>query len=556
MSLRIYNVLTQQKETFAPIQPPQVNFYLCGVTVYGRSHIGHLRCFLSFDAILRYFRYRDYDVRFVRNFTDIDDKIIARAAEISAGPEGAWRQDEAYANYDDAMWSERLDEDALIRERAAGQDRHLAEVVADYFIDVFHNEDFQPFDLVAPMSEPRVSQYIPQIIALIEKIMANGFAYESAGDVYFDVPTYHAKTQSYGRLSGRDVAQMLEGARVAPSDKKRSGPDFVLWKQARPGEPSWPSPWGDGRPGWHIECSAMSVEELGQPFDIHGGGKDLIFPHHENEIAQSEAAAQMPYCHTWMHNGFITVDGVKMSKSLGNFITIAEGLKMAPPEVWRYIVLSTHYANPIDFSRTREVQGAQGTEVVRGSIDIAFDRLEYFYESLQKAAQQLAEAAVDGSDAAGQAPVDDARVDAIKAQFCAAMDDDFNTARAVATIGEGMKVLNEFCDMKAKAAAKLPGGASARLSTVAKIADILREVLGVLGLPAGDPTAVLEGLRDFSVAQRGLDRAWIEAQIDARLAARDARDWARSDEIRASLLAAGVALRAGATGTAWKVLRG
>jgi cysteinyl-tRNA synthetase len=316
MTIQIDNVLTGKKGPFEPVEPDQVRIYVCGVTVYGRCHVGHLRCYLSFDAILRYFRYRGFEVRYVRNFTDIDDKIIARAREIEQGPDGEWRSGDAYTAYDSCQWDERLAEDQRILERAKGSDRHLAEVVSDHFIDVFRKEDFGPFDLLEPESEPRVSEHIPAVIALIEKIVERGFAYEVEGDVYFDVPAYHEATGAYGKLSGRDYTQLVEGARVAPSERKRSAPDFALWKRSGEGEPSWPSPWGDGRPGWHIECSAMSAAKLGQPFDIHGGGKDLIFPHHENEIAQSEAATGKPFCNVWMHNGFVTVDGVKMSKSL------------------------------------------------------------------------------------------------------------------------------------------------------------------------------------------------------------------------------------------------
>ena len=375
MTVQIQNVLTRRKEEFAPLEAGKVKIYVCGVTVYGRCHVGHLRCYLSFDAVLRYLAYRGYEVRYVRNFTDIDDKIINRAQEIAAGADGAWRREAAYSGYTEEQWADRFAEDAQIRARAAGQSRHLAEIVADHFIDVFRNEDFAPFDLFPAAVEPRVSERIPAVLALIQKIIERGYAYHVDGDVYFDVPAYHAATGKYGALSGRDFTQMQEGARVAPTEKKRCGVDFALWKKAAAGEPSWPSPWGDGRPGWHIECAAMGAEELGQPFDIHGGGQDLIFPHHENEIAQSEAATGVQFSRFWMHNGFVTVDGVKMSKSLGNFITIEAALRLAPPEVWRLLVLGTHYAHPIDFSRTREDAAAASCETVRGTIDIAFDRL-------------------------------------------------------------------------------------------------------------------------------------------------------------------------------------
>ncbi len=466
MGIEIYNVLSRKKEPFQPVKGNEVSIYVCGVTVYGRCHVGHLRCYLSFDAILRYFAYRGFDVKYVRNFTDIDDKIIARAAEIAEGPAGSWREKAAYEGYDDAKWAERFEEDARIMSRSEGDDRHLAEIVSDHFIDVFRDEDFGPFGLLPPSEEPRVSQHIPHVISLIGRIIDRGFAYEVDGDVYFDVPAYHEATKAYGKLSGRDYTQLMEGARVAPTDKKRHAPDFALWKASRPEEPSWDSPWGPGRPGWHIECSAMSADKLGIPFDIHGGGKDLIFPHHENEIAQSEAGFGDAFCNTWMHNGFVTVDGVKMSKSLGNFISIKEGLEIAPPEVWRLLILSTHYANPIDFSRTREISEAEESETVRGTIDIAWDRLEYFYETLRRAEGLLA-----AEPASPEAPLlEDPRTTATRPAFVAAMDDDFNTARALVAVGESMKYINELCDMKAKQIKKLQGGRAAWLGTIARVA--------------------------------------------------------------------------------------
>jgi cysteinyl-tRNA synthetase len=551
MGIRINNVLTGKKEAFKPVEPGELRIYVCGVTVYGRSHVGHLRCYLSFDAILRYFAYRGYALKYVRNFTDIDDKIIARAGEISSGKEGTWREAEAYANYDEAKWQRRFEEDAEILERAKGEERHLAEVVSDYFIDVFRNEDFGPFDLLKPMNEPRVSEHIPEVVALIEKIIERGFGYAVAGDVYFDVPAYQAATGAYGKLSGRDYTQLMEGARVAPTDKKKNPPDFALWKASKPDEPAWDSPWGKGRPGWHIECSAMSVDKLGMPFDIHGGGKDLIFPHHENEIAQSEAAHGKTFCHTWIHNGFLTVDGVKMAKSLGNFLTIKDALETAPPEVWRLLVLGTHYASPIDLSRTREVTTDDDAEIVRGTIDIAWDRLEYFYETLLRAETLLAE-----NDAPGDvAAIDDPRAAGIRLRFVEMMDDDFNTARALAGIGESMRYLNELGDMKAKKVKKLPGGRPAWLKTIAIVKSALEEVSGVLGLLKKSPAEALDDLRDFALKSRALDPALIEEKIAARKQARQSKDFEASDRLRDELKALGVEIRDTVKGTEWKVIR-
>ncbi len=548
MAIQIFNVLSGNKEPFEPVVEGRAGIYVCGVTVYGRCHVGHLRCYLSFDAIVRYLHWRGFDVRYVRNFTDIDDKIIARAQEIAAGPQGEWRTGPAYATYDEAQWAERLAEDAVIAERAKGDPRHLAEVVADHFIDVFAKEDFAPFDLFPAASEPRVSMHIPEVIALIEKIMAAGFAYASAGDVYFDVPAYHSATGRYGVLSRRDFTQMMEGARVAPGEKKRSARDFALWKSAQPGEPFWESPFGPGRPGWHIECSAMSEKELGIPFDIHGGGKDLIFPHHENEIAQSEAASGKRFCNVWMHNGFVTVDGVKMSKSLGNFISISKALELAPPEVWRMLVLSSHYASPIDFSRTRE--GAEG-DCVRGSIDIAFDRLEYFYETLRRAQEAVGDEPV-GEDTP---KMDDSRLSGVVEAFTEAMDDDFNTARALAGIGEAMKALNELCDMKAKQQKALKGGREAWRRTIRDLAASLKEVCGVLHICRDDPATALCRMRDDCARAYNIDCNAVRARLEERRRAREAKDWARSDQLRDELLAMKVALRDGPSGTEWKVLR-
>jgi cysteinyl-tRNA synthetase len=548
MALQINNVLSGKKEVFTPLEEGKVGIYICGVTVYGRSHVGHLRCYLSFDAIVRYLVYLGYDVKYVRNFTDIDDKIIVRAQEIMVGPDGGWRDGEAYKNYDEAQWKERLEEDASIREEAAGQEKHLSQVVADHFINVFRDEDFATFELVQPMKEPQVSQHVGEVVALIDKIIERGFAYVVDGEVYFDVPAYHDATGAYGKLSGRDYTQLMDGARVAPTDKKRSKPDFALWKGAAPDEPSWDSPWGPGRPGWHIECSAMSVDKLGQPFDIHGGGKDLIFPHHENEIAQSEAAFGKTFCNTWMHNGFVTVDSVKMSKSLGNFITIKEALELAPPEVWRLLILGTHYANPIDFTRTR---AADDAETVRGTIDIAFTRLEYFYETLKRADDILAETDIpDGV----MSPGDLIKVSVMES-FTKAMDDDFNTAKALADIGEGMRFVNELADMKAKKIKKLDGGRPAWLAAIKQMTGELRESLGVLNFGVLDPGTVLLQMRGFSVKSRGLDERQIEAMLKEREEVRKAKDWARSDGIRDELKEMGVELRDSPTGTLWKVIR-
>ncbi|UCG37870.1 MAG: cysteine--tRNA ligase, partial [bacterium] len=305
MSLRVYNTLSGKKEEFQPIDPPRVGLYACGVTVYDFCHIGHARAAVAFDVIARYLRYAGYDVTYVRNYTDIDDKIIHRSAEQGV------------------PWKE----------------------LAETFIEA-HDTDMAALGVRRADVEPRATEYIEEIIGIVQTLVEKGYGYVVEGDVYFEVERF----AGYGKLSKRDLDQMQAGARVDVDERKRNPLDFALWKSSKPGEPSWDSPWGKGRPGWHIECSAMSAAILGQPLDIHGGGKDLIFPHHENEIAQSEAAAGREFVRYWMHNGFVNIDSEKMSKSLGNFFTIREVLEKYRPEVVRLFLLSTHYRSPLDFS--------------------------------------------------------------------------------------------------------------------------------------------------------------------------------------------------------------
>ncbi|HWI41470.1 MAG TPA: cysteine--tRNA ligase, partial [Verrucomicrobiae bacterium] len=305
MSLRVYNTMTGSKEEFRPVAPPNVGMYVCGVTVYDHCHIGHARANVVFDVIYRYLRYRGYDVTYVRNYTDIDDKIINRA-----NAEGV--------TYD---------------------------VISERFIREF-DRDMQALGLDLPTHQPKATEHIDGIIRIVEELIRRGHAYQAGGDVYFAVRSF----AGYLKLSGRNIDDMQAGARVEVDEKKQDPMDFALWKEAKPGEPFWESPWGNGRPGWHIECSAMSMKFLGDTFDIHGGGKDLVFPHHENEIAQSEAATGKPFARYWLHNGFVNINSEKMSKSLGNFFTIKEVLERFDSEVLRFFLLSAHYRSPIDFS--------------------------------------------------------------------------------------------------------------------------------------------------------------------------------------------------------------
>ena len=450
--LKIHNSLTGLKEEFKPRIAGEVGMYVCGITVYDHIHIGHARMLTVFDLVQRYLRSSGYRVRYVRNITDIDDKIIERAA----------------ANGE--PW------DAL----------------AQRFIGAM-NEDCAALGLQTPDAEPRATGYIAEIIAMTQALVERGYAYvASNGDVMYAVRRF----ADYGRLSGRNVDDLRSGARVQVDDAKLDPLDFVLWKMAKPGEPSWPSPWGGGRPGWHIECSAMSTSLLGTHFDLHGGGMDLKFPHHENEIAQTCAACGTPFVNTWMHNGFVRINDEKMSKSLGNFFTVRDILKtLRDPEVLRFFLLSSHYRGPINYS---EAQLEQADETLLG-----------LYRALQ--------------GTTGEGAVDAAAL----ARFRAAMDDDFNTPDALAVVQGVARELNQ-----AKAAG--PAGAAA----AAAAAATLRGLGAQLGLLGQDPETYLK--RGVSAA--GFADSEIEELLAARRAARAAKDFAESDRIRDRLTSGGILL--------------
>jgi cysteinyl-tRNA synthetase len=469
--MRIHNTRSGQKEPFQPLSPPRVGMYVCGVTVYDYCHVGHARCYVAFDMIRRWLRHRGYDVTYVRNITDIDDKIIRRAAELGE-PIGT---------------------------------------LTDRFIRAM-NEDFAALGLEAPDHEPRATAHIPGIIAMIERLLERGYAYvASDGDVLYSV----ARFEPYGRLSGKRLEDLRAGARVEIGEAKRDPLDFVLWKRAKPGEPHWDSPWGAGRPGWHIECSAMSTALLGEYFDLHGGGMDLKFPHHENELAQTCAACDTPFVRLWMHNGFVNIDDEKMSKSLGNFFTIRDvlphlrGGKDQPHmagEVLRGFLLASHYRGPINYSQEQLVQA-----------DAALTRL---YTALRGVVAPGPHAAPQAS-AAGP----------WRERFEAAMDDDFNTPEAIAALQGLAGEINR---------AKTSG----QLSEAATLAAELQALGGVLGLLRHDaerwfkaaPTAV------GTAAAAAIDEQRIEELIAARLAARKSRDFAAADRLRAELTAAGIVL--------------
>jgi cysteinyl-tRNA synthetase len=450
--LRIYNTLARDKQDFVPIRPGEARMYVCGMTVYDYCHLGHARVLVVFDMVQRWLRASGYNVTYVRNITDIDDKIIKRAAEGGETPEA----------------------------------------LSERFIRAM-DEDAAALGVQKPDHEPRATQYVPQMRDLIARLEAKGLAYRApGGDVNYSV----RKFPSYGRLSGKSLDELRAGERVEVDRDKQDPLDFVLWKGAKPGEPKWPSPWGDGRPGWHIECSAMSCQLLGEHFDIHGGGQDLQFPHHENEIAQSVGATGRPFVNYWMHNGFVRVEEEKMSKSLGNFFLIRDILKRYDAEVVRFFLLRTHYRSPLNYSDA--------------NLDDAKQALARLYTALKSTG---AASAVDWQEAHAR-------------RFRAAMDDDFNTPEAVAELHQ-----------LANAAFRGEAAAGAQL----------RALGGVLGLLQRDAEAFLQ-----SAPGGALSDAQIRERIEARLAARKAKNYAEADRIRKELEAAGVVLEDGPQGTTWR----
>ena len=455
--MQVYNTLTNRKEEFVPIEPGKVRMYVCGPTVYNFFHIGNARPFVVFDTLRRYFKYRGYEVKFVQNFTDVDDKIINRAKE-----EGI-----------------------------------TAPEVSEKYIKEYFN-DAEALNVMKADVHPKVSEHIPEIIEFVQTLIDKGYAYEADGDVYYST----RKFADYGKLSGQNIDDLESGARIAIGEVKKDPLDFALWKARKEeSEIAWESPWGMGRPGWHIECSTMAKKHLGETIDIHGGGQDLTFPHHENEIAQSEACNGVPFAHYWMHNGYINVDGKKMSKSLGNFFTVRDIREQYSGDVIRFFLLSGHYRSPINFSDTLMEQSKQGYE----RIATAIETLE-FLES-------------NGSD---EAMADEAAklasLDKHREKFIEVMDDDLNTADGIAAIFELVSEIN--LDVKDGASKSFAKEALARI----------KELTDVLGIFCGDDEE--EGLGDD-----------IQALIDERQAARKEKNWARADEIRDQLAAMGITLK-------------
>jgi cysteinyl-tRNA synthetase len=461
--LKLFNSLSRRKEAFVPIEPGKVRMYVCGMTVYDYCHLGHARVLVVFDVIVRHLRSLGYAVTYVRNITDIDDKIIARAQENSES----------------------------------------INALTQRFIDAMH-EDADALGVLRPDAEPRATDSMADILGMIRRLLDKGYAYQGDnGDVFYSVSRF----DNYGQLSGKRVEELRSGARVDVENAKRDPLDFVLWKAAKPGEPSWPSAWGEGRPGWHIECSAMSTECLGAHFDIHGGGMDLQFPHHENEIAQSEAATGEHFVNYWVHNGFVQIDEEKMSKSLGNFFTVREILRRYRPEEVRYFILSSHYRSPLNYSDD--------------NLDKARGGLQRLYTALRDAV-----------------PDERAEPDsAYQERFEAAMNDDFNTPEALAVLFELTRAINRTRQAQAPAARRL--------------AATLKQLGGRLGILQADPELYLRGAMQAGAAA-GPDDAAIDALVARREQARADRDWAEADRIRNELTSLGIVLEDAAGGTQWR----
>jgi len=489
MPLRIYNTMTGKKEEFIPLHDRKIGMYACGVTVYDLCHIGHARSAIVFDAIYRYLEYRRYEVTFVRNFTDIDDKIIKRANE--QGVE--WK------------------------------------AIAEKYIDEFY-VDMGKFGLEKPKFEPKATEHISGMIQLISTLMEKGYAYQGGGDVFFSVE----KFKEYGKLSTRNLEEMQAGARVEIDEKKQNPLDFALWKASKPGEPFWESPWGKGRPGWHIECSVMSQKYLGETLDIHGGGKDLIFPHHENEIAQSEAATGKPFARYWIHNGFVNINKEKMSKSLGNILTLKEIFKDWHPEVIRLFLLSSHYRSPVDFSfdALSEVKSA----------------LERFYGTLEAIQKEL-KGPPSSQKKIKSSTIEDSRqmLGSFPAQFEEAMDDDFNTAQALGYFFDLQRHLNALLDISKKQRAEEV------LAMLKEGFEYFTRFGSILGLFQEDPTNYLDEQKKEGLRRLKLNEGEILRLIDERNLARKEKNWKRGDEIRNDLLSKGIILEDAPAGTIWKI---
>jgi cysteinyl-tRNA synthetase len=471
LAIRLYNSLTRKKEELQTIEPGKVRFYACGPTVYNLFHLGNARMFVVFDMIRRYLEYRGYEVRYVQNFTDVDDRIIQRANELGIG----------------------------VRD------------VADRYIQAYF-EDADRLGIRRATVHPRVTECIPEIIRFIEDLIRSGHAYVQDGDVYFDTSSF----PEYGKLSHQSLDEMRAGFRIEVNEQKRDPADFALWKAAKPYEEFWDSPWGPGRPGWHIECSVMNLLYLGEQIDIHAGGRDLIFPHHENEIAQSEARSGRTFARYWLHNGTLNINGEKMSKSTGNFIMTRDLLARRPAEAIRFFLLSAHYRHPLNYTEEAMDQAEQALDRIWRCLR----NLDHREQALRELPQYLVDALPDDGDEVKRS------AEQIRSDFIAAMDDDFNSADGIAAIFEGVRQANLYLAQETVSVAGIRHWRS-----------VLLELLGVLGLELKESVDLLE--------------AEVAALIEERRQARARRDFARADEIRRQLAERGVILEDTPQGTRW-----
>ncbi|MFV1951565.1 MAG: cysteine--tRNA ligase [Nitrospinota bacterium] len=484
MSLRIYNTLTGQKEIFKPIKDGEVGMYVCGVTVYDLCHIGHARATVVFDVIYRYLKYLGYKVKYIRNFTDVDDKIINKAINEGTG----------------------------------------SHEVAERYIKEFYN-DIYPLGIERPTCEPKATDHIQEMIDMIRILIDKGYAYKAGGNVFYSVGRF----EDYGKLSGKKIDELLAGARIEVDEHKRDPLDFALWKESKPGEPAWESPWGMGRPGWHIECSAMSHKYLGNTFDIHGGGRDLIFPHHENEIAQSEGVTGERYVNYWIHNGFVDINKEKMSKSLGNFFTVREVLDRYHPEVLRLFLISSHYRSPIDFSD-------HNLKEAKKVLDRFYDIL-WFAKTANRGSASMKEVLHEEND------------DLMK-RFEDAMNDDFNTALVIGYLNDLLRDMNRLKD-------RMPNSTSGKkreiLIDINKGVGVVKRVGDVIGLFCVDPEEYIKGQRLERIKELGIEEVEINRLIEERNNARQRKDWDAADNTRSYLEKKGIVLEDTQEGTSWRI---
>jgi len=498
--MKLYNTFKRRAEEFKPLKAGHVGMYVCGITAYDSCHMGHARAAVAFDIIVRYMRYKGLKVKFVKNHTDIDDKIINRA------------------NKEGRDWKE----------------------LAEYYIKEY-DEDMASLGNLAPDVEPRATEHIKEMLSTIKKLVDNGLAYQTKSGVYFSV----RKFEGYGRLSGKNIEELEAGARVSVDEEKADPLDFALWKLAKPGEPKWPSPWGEGRPGWHIECSAMSSKYLGQPFDIHGGGEDLIFPHHENEIAQAEGAEGKKFVNYWLHNGFINIDSEKMSKSLGNFLTVRQILEKHDCEAIRYFLISSHYRSPIDYTATA-IAEAQG----------AVDR---FYEMLMRLPPPPSPSLLKGEGWGGGSTEKQlsATLNTLNDRICTFMDDDFNTAGAMGVIFDAVRQTNKYLDtLPSPLAGEGQGeGETSFPKWLSSKWHATQKLLGeMFGMFHSDPIKYQERRKKLGTTSKGVDAAKVEQLIAERAAARKAKDFASADALKKQLVDMGIEFKDKPDGTTeWKV---